>query len=359
MKENRFNRLVCLLFFAAVAVLSSQARSQQIPSDEEYEPLVLDRIIPMPSVHGRADHMTVDVKQGRIFSAIYGNDSVDVLDVHRARETFTIHGGLEEPQGVAFLPDLNRIVVTSDGGGTCTVFNATSYARVGSISFGDDADQIRYDASGHRLYVGYADGAIGMIDTQTWKKLPQTYQLGAHPESFQLDESGHRIFVNLASKGEIAVIHMDTNKIDKWKLPGAWENFPMALDVNDHRIFIGVRRPARMMVLDMDTGQLIASLPGAADSDDMWYDPKEDLRAQRGRIHLRLPTGNSRFVRSDREDPLGDRRAHQRLFRAGRQAQRSLSGGSSSRRSPRGDVGIRDARLIPHVTHALLCLGTY
>lgn len=272
MKENRFNRLVCLLFFAAVAVLSSQARSQQIPSDEEYEPLVLDRIIPMPSVHGRADHMTVDVKQDRIFSAIYGNDSVDVLDVHRARETFTIHGGLEEPQGVAFLPDLNRIVVTSDGGGTCTVFNATSYARAGSISFGDDADQIRYDASGHRLYVGYADGAIGMIDTQTWQKLPQTYQLGAHPESFQLDESGHRIFVNLASKGEIAVIHMDTNKIDKWKLPGAWENFPMALDVNDHRIFIGVRRPARMMVLDMDTGQLIASLPGAADSDDMWYD---------------------------------------------------------------------------------------
>lgn len=252
-----------------------QANAQKIPRDEEYEPLVFDRIIPMPSVQGRIDHMTVDPKSGRIFAAVYGNDTVEVLDVHRAREIAVIRGGLDEPQGVAFLPDLNRIVVTSDGGGTCTIFDATTYARVGSVSFGDDADQIRYDAAAHRLFVGYGEGAqsaIGMIDTQTWKKVPQTYRLSAHPESFQVDDTGHRIFVNIASMGEVEVIHLNTNKIDTWKLPGAWENFPMTLDFKDHRIFVAARRPARMIVLEMDTGKLIASLPGADDTDDMWYD---------------------------------------------------------------------------------------
>lgn len=264
-----------LFFIVAGALLASGAGSQQIPRDEEFEPLVFDRIIPMPAVEGRIDHITVDPESGRIFAAVYGNDTVEVLDVHRAREMAVIHGGLGEPQGVAFLPDANRIAVTSDIGGTVSFFDATNYSRIGSVSFADDADQIRYDSSAHRLYVGYGDdaeSAIGIIDTETWQKLPQTYRLDAHPESFQVDEAGHRIFVNVASKGEVQVIHLDTSKIDTWKLPGAWENFPIALDLKDHRIFVAARRPARMMVLDSDTGNLIASLPGADDTDDMWYD---------------------------------------------------------------------------------------
>ena len=274
MTSRRAHRCVSL-FFLAAALLASTARSQQAPRNEEFEPLVFDRIIPMPAVAGRIDHMTVDPETGRIFAAVYGNDTVEVLDVHRAREMAVIRGGLGEPQGVAFLPKANRIAVTSDIGGTVTFFNATTYARIGSVSFGDDADQIRYEASSHRLYVGYGDGAqsaIGIIDTQTWQKLPQTYRLDEHPESFQVDEPSHRIFVNVASRGEVEVIHLDTGKTDTWKLPGAWENFPMALDLQDHRIFVAARRPARMMVLDSDTGRLIASLPGADDTDDMWYD---------------------------------------------------------------------------------------
>jgi hypothetical protein len=46
----------------------------------------------------------------------------------------------------------------------------------------------------------------------------------------------------------------------------------MALDEEHRRIFIAARRPARLLVLDMDTGKTIASLPGASDTDDMWYD---------------------------------------------------------------------------------------
>ncbi|MFP5205208.1 MAG: hypothetical protein ACLGSH_07620 [Acidobacteriota bacterium] len=273
--SRRIGMLFLPLSLAAVAVLTGSVRSQQAPRDEEFEPLVFDRIIPMPSVQGRIDHMTVDPKTGRIFAAVYGNDTVEVLDVHRAREIAVIRGGLGEPQGVAFLPESNRIAVTSDTGGTVTFFNGTSYSRIGSVSFGDDADQIRYDAPAHRLYVGYGDdaqSAIGIVDTRTWQKLPQTYRLDAHPESFQLDDAGHRIFVNIASKGEIAVVHTDSGKVDTWKLPGAWQNFPMALDEKDQRLIVAARRPARLMVLDMETGKLIASLPGADDTDDMWYD---------------------------------------------------------------------------------------
>ncbi len=266
-----------LALFACVT-LAALAFGQEPPSTDQ--PLILDRIIAVPGADGRFDHMTVDTKTGRVFASVYGNDTVAVLDVHRSREIHTISGGLDEPQGVAYLPDLNRIVVTNSGDGSCKVFDGTTYEPIATVKFADDADQLRYDPSRHLIYVGYGDGAIGTIDALTNKVTDENFELGAHPESFQLEQSGPRIFANLASQNQIAVINRDTRKITKWSLSGAGTNFPMALDEKHRRLFVSARRPATLLVLDMDTGREVTRLPGAADSDDMWYD------ATRKRIYV-------------------------------------------------------------------------
>src|SRR5690348_18148887 len=56
-----------------------------------------------------------DVKGGRIFAAVFGNDTVEVMDVRRARRIHTISGGLNEPQGVAYIPESNHIAVSNSG----------------------------------------------------------------------------------------------------------------------------------------------------------------------------------------------------------------------------------------------------
>lgn len=68
----------------ALPLMSVWGAAQQLPTDES-APLVLVRIIPIPDVAGRFDHMAVDNNGGRVFAAVYGNDSVEVLDT--ARET--------------------------------------------------------------------------------------------------------------------------------------------------------------------------------------------------------------------------------------------------------------------------------
>lgn len=258
--------------------IASLAIGQEPPTVDQ--PLILDRIIAVPEAEGRFDHMAVDTKTGRVFATVYGDDTVRVLDVHRGRTIHTIREGLNEPQGVAYLPDLNRIVVTNSGDGSCKFFDGTTYEPIATVKFSDDADQLRYDAAKQVIYVGYADGAIGVIDAKSNKLTAEVYELGAHPESFQLEETGSRIFVNLASRNEIAVIDRTTKKIAKWTLTGAGTNFPMALDEKHRRLFVSARRPATLLVLDMDTAREIARLPGPADSDDMWYD------ATRSRIYI-------------------------------------------------------------------------
>ena len=255
--------VVCLLMVALCV-------AQEIPSRDQ--PLILDRIIPVPGADGRFDHMAVDTKTGRVFASVYGDDTVAVIDVHRSRVIHTIREGLNEPQGVAYLPELNRIVVTNSGDGSCKEFDGTTYEPVASVKFNDDADQLRYHPATHLIYVGYADGAIGVTDAASNKITADNFELGAHPESFQLEGSGPRIFVNLASRSEIAVINRESKKVSRWKLTGAGANFPMALDEKHRRLFVAARRPALLLVLDMDTGREIARFPGAADSDDMWYD---------------------------------------------------------------------------------------
>jgi len=246
--------------------------AQELPTDQ-LAPLVLVRIIPIPGVMGRFDHMAVDNNGGRVFAAVYGNDSVEVLDTARGMRDKSIHEGFIKPQMVAYLPDMNRIVVSSEGDGSCKISDATSYKLIDTVKFSDDADQLRYDPVAKRVYVGYGEGAIGVFDATTNKKIGEDFQVGVHPESFQLEEKGPKIFVNLASISQIAVIDRNSRKIEKWKLQSAGTNFPMALDEAHRRLFVAARKPVRLLVLDMDAGKEIASLPGAIDTDDMSYDP--------------------------------------------------------------------------------------
>ncbi len=262
-----------MIWLAISLMVAGRATGQEAPSNDEFAPLVLVRIIPMGDVEGRFDHMGVDAKSNRVLAAVYGNDSLEVLDVARGKRIQRTHARFIKPQMAMYLPESNRIVVSSEGDGSCKILDGETYKVIDTVKFPDDADQLRYDPATKRVYVGYGDGAIGMFDATTNKKLDGDFELGAHPESFQLEEKGSRIFVNLASISQIAVIDRNTRKVVKWKLEEAGTNFPMALDEEHHRLFVAARRPARLLVLDSDSGKVIASLPGASDTDDMWYDP--------------------------------------------------------------------------------------
>ena len=273
--------LSSLAWLAASSATAMPARAQELVNDES-APLFLTRIIPIPDTPGRFDHMSVDNKRGLIFATVFGNDTVEVLQLERARRIHTISGAFNRPQAALYLPDMNRLAVSNSEDGTVKIFDGESYKLIDTIKFPDDADNMRYDATAKRVYVGYGEGAIGVFDATTNKRL-EDYPLGVHPESFQLEQKGPRIFVNLASVSEVAVIDRKTRKIVKWPLSEAGTNFPMALDEEHRRLFVAARRPARLLVLDMDSGKVIASLPGAADTDDMWYD------ATRRRIYI--PSG--------------------------------------------------------------------
>jgi DNA-binding beta-propeller fold protein YncE len=151
----------------------------------------------------------------------------------------------------------------------------------------DDADNLRFDAGAKLLYVGYRDGALGAIEPATLK-LGATIALPGHPESFQLEAVGPRIFVNVPPTHEILVVDRSARSIVKHvPLGGFGANYPMALDEAGHRLFVGVRQPARLLVFDTASGKSVATVPCAGDTDDIFYDKS------RGRVYV---VGGEGFV---------------------------------------------------------------
>jgi YVTN family beta-propeller protein len=239
------------------------------------EPLRLEKVVPLPDVQGRIDHMAVDKRNNRLFVAALGNNTVEVIDIAQGKRIHTIPG-LQEPQGVLYLVDGNRLYIANGADGTLRIFDAGTYEPTQTVKLGDDADNIRFDNNKQQLgrqqlYVGYGSGSLAVLD-KDGRKLADI-RLAAHPESFQLERNGPKLFVNLPKARRIAVVDRAAKSvIAQWETDGAFSNYPMALDEEHHRLFVVCRMPAQLLVLDTRDGKIVQKLPVVGDSDDVFYD---------------------------------------------------------------------------------------
>jgi DNA-binding beta-propeller fold protein YncE len=233
-------------------------------------PLQFEKSIPLAGVEGRIDHMSADVAGGRLFIAALGNKSLQVVDWNSGRTLKSI-GGLDEPQGIVYRPESNRLYVATGGDGAVRIFDASSFQLLQTIKLGDDADNLRFDSGSNLIWAGYGGGALAPIDS-TGQRLTDI-RLSAHPESFQIEKSGPRIFVNVPGSKQIAVIDREKRSvIATWGTGLAVSNFPMALDEKSKRLFVVCRVPARLLAIDTESGKVAASIPTVGDSDDVYYD---------------------------------------------------------------------------------------
>jgi DNA-binding beta-propeller fold protein YncE len=250
------------------------------------EPLSFLRSIELPRVEGRIDHLAFEAADQHLFVAALGNNTVEVLDVKAGSHVRSLPG-FREPQGIAVATDAKLVAVANGQGEGLQLLSADDYRPGAAVRLGDDSDNVRYDASAMRLYVGYGAGALASVNPADGKMLANV-TLAGHPESFQLERSGSRIFVNVPTANQIAVVDRGPMKVvARWPVTGAKANYPMALDEANHRLFIGCRRPAKALVFDTATGKEIGSFDIVGDTDDLFYD------ARRMRLYV---SGGEGFV---------------------------------------------------------------
>lgn len=269
--------VMCLAVTAVPATLL-RAASAETP------PLLLERTIPLLHVAGRIDHMAVDLARKRLIVAELGNGSVDVVDLESGKVLHRFDG-LSQPQGVAYLPKPDLILIANGGHGAVTFYAGGDFSPHGALPLGEDADNIRIDPRNGDAIVGYGSGGLAILDPAGPAKRA-SIALAAHPEAFQLDPRRSRVYVNVPDAGEVAVVDLVAGKqVTRWRVAGLAANFPMAIDEGSTTIATVFRAPPRLVLLDTETGAVRGNYVTCADADDVFFD------ARRNRIYVSCGEG--------------------------------------------------------------------
>ena len=225
--------------------------------------------IALGRIEGRIDHLAATADGRWLFvAALRGNQ---LLEIDTAAGKIVAAVKVAEPQGVCYLPRSGKVAVASGHDGNVQ-FYTNRLTPLGMVRGLEDADDLRYDDDANLVYAGYGAGALAVIDPEMAVQTARI-PLDGHPESFQLEKLGTRIFINVPSMNEIEVFDRANRVLlNEWKLKDGAANFPMALDEAGRRLFIGTRRPPRMLAIETEAGKEIAFLSGCGDADDLFFD---------------------------------------------------------------------------------------
>src|SRR5438093_1074666 len=129
--------LVPIAFLAACR--SAPAADTASATRHELAPLQLIQRIPVPGVTGRIDHFTAYPKRRLLIFAALGNNSLDIVNTFEGKVVQSIKG-LNEPQGVVYVPEFDKIFVANAGNGTVNVYDGKTYALRKSVALGEESD---------------------------------------------------------------------------------------------------------------------------------------------------------------------------------------------------------------------------
>jgi DNA-binding beta-propeller fold protein YncE len=266
------SRLTVLAGLFRIALVVSLMSPAVLAAQTASPPLMLEAKIPLGEVSGRIDHLGIDLKRQRLLVAELGNNNLGVVDLAAGKVLRTITG-LTEPQGVAYVSSVESVYVANGGDGSVRALRGEDLAPSGSIELGDDADNVRVDAQRDRVLVGYGKGALAVIDPATRTRVTDI-RLKGHPEGFQIDKTGTRVFVNVPDAREIEVVDLAASGTRSWLAQSAGANFPMAIDHDAGWVLVVFRSPPILMVLSSQDEHVVAKLPTCGDADDVFVDPK-------------------------------------------------------------------------------------
>ena len=98
----------------------------------------------------------------------------------------------------------NRLYVAEGSGNRVDVLDARTLAPLGQIGGLRDADNVRYDAASRTVLAGYGEGALRLIDAGTGKPRGEI-RLPGHPEAFEPEPGGARVFVNVPAAAAVRI----------------------------------------------------------------------------------------------------------------------------------------------------------
>jgi DNA-binding beta-propeller fold protein YncE len=217
---------------------------------------------------GSWNYLTADSQARNLYIARC--DRVMVIDLDERKLKAEI-GGMLGVRAVALAPEFNKGFITCASENAVRVFDLKTMNAAGRINVVKSPDNIVYDPFSRKVFAfSRAAPTAAVIDAATARSAGQI-RLGGVGIAGIPDGSG-KLYVNLADRGEIAVIDTLSQKLTaRWPLAPGARPAGLALDLTHKRLFSACRNNL-MVILNAESGAQIKTVPIGAGVDATVFD---------------------------------------------------------------------------------------
>ena len=236
---------------------------------------LLQRLADVPLGGGptRLDYASLDQRRHLLFIAHLGDSAVIVFDTEARRVTARITG-LAKVHGVLAIPELDTVYASATGTNEIVAIDEGTLTVTARIPGGVYPDGLAYAPTAHKLYVSdELGGTETVIDVRTNARVA-TIALGGEVGNSQYDPVSRHIFANVQTRRQLIEIDPSTDKVSaRIDLPAAESNHGLLLVPEQRRAFIACEGNHRLLVVDLEARKTIASFEVGESPDVLAYDP--------------------------------------------------------------------------------------
>ncbi len=175
------------------------------------------------------------------------------------------------------VPATNLLVLTQGGKGIVRILDKTSDRVLADLPAGKNPNSAAYDAATKFVFVMNKDSGNATVVDPIARKVVDTIAISPNVLEFPVADGAGRIFDNVETTAEIAIIDTKSRKVTgTYKLPGCERPSGLAY-APDLKLLISACRNGVAKILQADTGTEVASLPIGAGPDAAIYDQRQKL----------------------------------------------------------------------------------
>jgi YVTN family beta-propeller protein len=162
-------------------------------------------------------HMVIAAKDGTIFTANIGSDSITIID--RAGATPVPVG--KGPEGMDLSPDGRQIWTAHSRDGGVSIIDVAAKKVVGTVSAGTKrSNRLKFTPDGKWALITDLDGGEVVVVDVAARSVAKRIAMGKTPEGILMDKEGAKAYVAVTGDNKIAVVDLKTMAVTRHLEPG-------------------------------------------------------------------------------------------------------------------------------------------
>ncbi|NIP14224.1 MAG: YncE family protein [Pseudomonadales bacterium] len=217
---------------------------------------------------GRGPHELVVSADGRlaVVTDYAGGNSLTVIDVAARRVVRTVDlADYPRPHGIAFMPDGDRVVVTSEATDKIVFVRTSDGAVTGSIDTGaGGSHMLAITADGSRVFTtNMRSDSVSEIDVAAGERI-RVYPTPGQPEAIAVTPDGAEIWVGSNAEGSLSVIRTDDATIETVADGFGWP-YRILISADGNTVLVPDLKHSVLRAFERATGKELPGLklPGA------------------------------------------------------------------------------------------------